>query len=175
MKVEFKDKKVDVEIVGYDPKDYPKFKDGGPLIKETINLKDFNGMLYAEKANVFVKGTIDGAATIVASKKGKSGYGNIYQTDDLKYKDDISKKPGSENMLGLVAEQDIRLQYNSDTKGKDIISQASMFAYNGSVGPDDKLVKNDGKLKEWKILGGIIASDVRVTADYNSVGPYRRI
>ncbi len=42
-----------------------------------------------------------------------------------------------------------------------------MFAYNGDVGPDDALVINDHKLKEWQILGGIIAKDVRVTAHYN--------
>ncbi len=74
--------------------------------------------------------------------------------------------------LVLVAEEDIRLQYNNDTKHKDIITQASMFAFNGDVGPDNKLVDNDGVLKEWQILGGIIAKDVRVTAHYNSVGPY---
>ena len=47
-----------------------------------------------------------------------------------------------------------------------------MFAFNGDVGPDNALVTNDGILSEWQILGGIIAHDVRVTAHYNSVGPY---
>ena len=172
VEIEFKNDKVEIEILGYDPDDYTKYEDGGPLIKETIKLSDFNGMMYAEKANVYVKGTLDGAATLVATKKGKSGYGNIFQTDDLEYKDDLSKKPDSDNMLGLVAEEDIRLQYNSDTKGKDIITSASMFAFNGDVGPDDALVTNNHKLKEWQILGGIIAKDVRVTAHYNWVGPY---
>ncbi len=101
VELEFKDDKVEIEILGYDPKDYPKYKDGGPLIKETLKLKDFNGMIYAEKSNVYVKGKLDGAATVVATKKGKNGYGNIFQTDDLEYKDDISKKPDSDNMLGL--------------------------------------------------------------------------
>ncbi len=173
--IEFKGDKVEIEILNEDDFDddaYEDYDDGGPIIKETIKLKDFNGMIYAEKANIYIKGELDGSSTVVATKKGKNGYGNIFQTDDLKYKDDLSKKPESDNMLGLVAEENIRLQYNDDTKHKDIITQASMFAFNGTVRPDNALVANDGVLKEWQITGGIIAKDVGVTAHYNSVGPY---
>jgi hypothetical protein len=168
--------KIDVEIEFKNANVEYRFKidDGANKwsTKETVKLKDFNGMMYVEKGNVFVKGQLDGAATVVATKKGLAGCGNIYQTDDIKYKDDVKKKPNSDNMLGLVAEENIRLQYNNDTKGKDIISQASMFAYNGDVGPDNALITNDHKLAEWQILGGVISHDVRVTAHYNSVGPY---
>jgi len=165
VEIEFKDKKVDYRY---------KINDGLDTWSSmiTTKLSDFNGMMYVEKGNVFVKGVLDGKATIVASKKGKSGCGNIYQTDDLKYKDDITKKPASDNMLGLVAEENIRLQYNAHTKGKDIITQASMFASKGDIGPEDALVTNDHKLAEWQILGGLIAHDVRVTAHYNATGPY---
>lgn len=174
VKIQLKDDDVEIEILGYDEDDYTDYEDGGPLIKETIKLKDFNGMIYAEKANVYLKGQLDGAATIVATKKGKNGYGNIFQTDDIEYKDDISKKPDSDNMLGLVAEENFRLQYNSDTRHKDIITQASIFASNGDVGPDDDLRKNDGYLSSWKILGGVIANDIRATAYYNFLGlPYK--
>jgi len=169
-------KKIDVEIEFKKKKVEYRYKIDDGLnkwsSKITTKLSDFNGMMYVEKGNVFVKGEIDGASTVVATKKGKNGCGNIYQTDDLEYKDDIKKKPGSDNMLGLVAEEDIRLQYNAQTKHKDIITQASMFAFNGDVGPDNALITNDHKLADWKILGGIIASDTRVTAHYAWWGPY---
>lgn len=122
---------IDVEIEFKNDKVEYRYKIDDGLNKwssvNKVKLSDFNGMLYVEKGNVFVKGEIDGKATVVASKKGKSGYGNIFQTDDLTYKDDISKKPDSDNMLGLIAEENIRLQYNSETKGKDIETHASMF------------------------------------------------
>ncbi|MEE9430333.1 MAG: hypothetical protein V3V16_04785 [Melioribacteraceae bacterium] len=126
-----------------------------------------NGLFFIEKGNLFVKGTVKGQATLVVSKKGKAGYGQIYQTDDLKYKTDPTVHPNSTDMLGLVAEDKIILQYNNDTKHNDIITQASMFAKNGNIGPDDALVINDGILNSWKILGGLIANDVRVTAEYD--------
>jgi hypothetical protein len=139
----------------------------------TMKVTDFNGMLFCEKANVYVKGTLDGRATVVATKKGKNGFGNIYQTDDIKYKDDITVKKDSDNMLGLVAESNFRIQYNADTRHSDIHTQASIFASDGDVGPDNNLRKNDGHLASWKILGGVIAHDIRATAYYNWSGPYK--
>ncbi|MDX1700446.1 MAG: hypothetical protein R3250_07510, partial [Melioribacteraceae bacterium] len=141
--------------------------------KKNLKVSDFNGMMFCEKANVYVKGTLDGAATIVASKKGATGYGNVFQTDDIQYKDDVTKKKDSDNMLGLVAENNFRVLYNNDTKHKDILTQASIFASDGDVGPDNALRDNDGKLASWKILGGVIAHDIRATAYYNSSGPYK--
>lgn len=125
------------------------------------------GVLYVERGNVFVKGTLKGRATIVASKLGKSGCGNIFQTDDLQYND-----PTSTDMLGLVAEEDIRLQYNNDTKGGDIITQASMFALNGDIGPETALIDHP-TLNRWIITGGLIAHGIRVTARYSGSTPYK--
>ncbi len=142
---------------------------------EVKNLTTFapNGLIYIEKGNLYVKGTLKGKATIVVTQNGVSNCGNIFQTDDLKYKNDPRDDPNSEDMLGLVAEKNIRLQYNNDTKHEDIITQASMYSKDGNVGPDDALVNNDGYLASWKILGGIIAKKTRVTARYHSTGPYK--
>ncbi len=133
-----------------------------------------NGMIFVERGNVFVKGVLNGQATVVASKRGKSGCGTIYQTDDLvySYNDDPATYPTQDDMLGLVAETNIRIQYNSDTRHGDVRTQATMFALNGNVGPDDNLVTNDHHLASWKILGGITSKTVRVTAHYHASGPY---
>jgi hypothetical protein len=128
-----------------------------------------NGIIFVEKGNIFVEGTLKGKATIVASKKGKSGCGNIYQTDNVRYANDPKANPNAKDILGMVAEDNIRIKKNPNTLGKDIITQASMFAKNGSIGPDNGLV-HQGTLHSWRILGGLIAKTTRVTADYNYAG-----
>jgi hypothetical protein len=153
--------------------------DGSPTwsSSKTVPLSTLtpNGVVYVEHGDVFIKGTLNGRLTVVASTQGKSDGGNIYQTDDLVYNDDPTVDQTVDDMLGLVAEKNIRLQYNNDTKHHDIITQASMFAKNGNIGPDNALVNNDGVLSRWKILGGLIAKDIRVTAKYSwSTGkPYK--
>jgi len=134
-----------------------------------------NGLIYVEHGDVFIKGTLNGQLSVVASTQKHSDGGNIYQTDDLKYNTDPLVDPHAPDILGLIAEKNIRLQYNNNTKHHDIITQASMFAKNGNIGPDNRLVNNDGVLSRWKILGGLIAKDIRVTAKYSwSTGkPYK--
>lgn len=146
-----------------------------------------NGIIYADKGNFFIKGTLNGKVTLYAAKNNKSGYGNIYFEDNMVYKDvpKFSKKHESDDdeheshsdshsndMLGLVAEENIRIQYNTNTKGKDIYTHASMFALNGNVGPEDGLVTQSA-LKSWKILGGISAKNTRVTATYSGSKPVK--
>ncbi len=131
-----------------------------------------NGLIYVEKGNIYTKGTLNGRATIVASKKGSSGYGKVIFEDNLQYQQDPKITPSSDDMLGIVAESDIRIQDNATTRGKDIITQASMYSVTGTVGPDDGLV-TQAALKSWRILGGVIAADTRVTATYSGSTPIR--
>ncbi len=132
-----------------------------------INTLTPNGVIYIEHGDALIKGILNGQLTVVACKQGHSDGGNIYQTDDLKYNEDPTIDSHADDMLGLVAENNIRLQYNNNTRHHDIITQASMFAKNGNIGPDNRLVNNDGVLSKWKILGGLIAKDIRVTARYS--------
>lgn len=127
-----------------------------------------NGAIFVEKGKVYVKGTLNGRANVIVTSKGSHGYGKIYQTDNLRYanREDPTHYPVADDMLGLVAEKDIILQYNNNTKHKDIYTDASMYSQNGKVGPDPHLLHNDGYLRDWKIFGGIAAMDVKATADY---------
>ncbi|VAX27862.1 hypothetical protein MNBD_IGNAVI01-1958 [hydrothermal vent metagenome] len=167
--------KVKLEFLSNGDVEYKQKIGSGPWSPEvTVPLISLapDGVIFVERGNVYVKGTLNGRLTVVASKKGKSGCGNIYQTDDLKYNSDPRANPNSTDVLGLVAENNIRIQYNNDTRHDNVITQASMFALKGNIGPDNALVKNDHKLASWKILGGLIAKTTRVTAHYNSAGPY---
>lgn len=128
-----------------------------------------NGLIYVERGNIYTKGTVNGKVTIVATRKGKNGYGKVIQTDDLVYNDDPRIVSSSDDILGIVAEQEIRIEENANTLGKDINTHASMFSLNSDIGPADGLV-TQGYLGKWKILGGLIASTTRVTAEYGYSG-----
>jgi hypothetical protein len=136
-----------------------------------------NGIIFVKDGDVFVKGTVCGQVSIMANNKGTNTNGNIYLVDDIKYKTDPRVDPNSSDLLGLVAKNMIRIQYNNDTKvGKDIITQASMFALNSTIGPEDNFFNsatNYPYLKSWKILGGLIAQDTRQTACYSGGNPVR--
>jgi hypothetical protein len=129
-----------------------------------------NGRIYVEGGNIYTKGTVNGNVTITATTKGYSSYGNIYQVDNLQYQNNPITNSSSTDMLGMIAEKNIRIQSNSQTNGKDIVTQASMYAMNGTIGPDDNLATHQSSLHDWKILGGLIAKDVRVTANYDYSG-----
>ncbi|MCX6175304.1 MAG: hypothetical protein NTZ27_11180 [Ignavibacteriales bacterium] len=129
-----------------------------------------NGKIYVEGGNIYTKGTLNGQVTITATTHSQSGYGNIYQVDDLQYQNNPVTNPSSTDMLGMIAEQNIRIQSNSGTTNSDVITQASMYSMNGNVGPDDNLATGQSTLHDWKILGGIIAHDTRVTANYDYNG-----
>jgi len=141
---------------------------------QTVALSTFapNGVIYVEKGNIYTKGTVDGNVTIVATKQGRSGFGNVYLEDNIRYLDNPRTNPSSNDMLGIIAEQDIRIKDNSDTRGKNIYTEASMFAMNGSIGPEDGLVSQNF-LGNWYILGGLIAKTTRVTATYSGSNPIK--
>lgn len=137
---------------------------------ESISTVAPNGLIFVEKGNIFVKGTLSGQVSIVSSAKGSTKSGFVYQTDDLQYKTDPRTDPASTDILGIIAENSIRLIKTPETQGQDIITQASMFSKNGDIGPEDALIDYPGFLGSWKILGGMIAKGLRVTARYGTVG-----
>ncbi len=144
---------------------------GGWSASKTVDLNTFapNGLIYVQGGNIYTKGTLNGKVTIVATKANISNCGNVYFEDNIVYNKDPVDFPNSTDMLGIVAEQNIRIQDNANTRGKDIYTDASMYAENGTIGPEDGLVDQDF-LGRWNILGGLIASNTRVTAEYDYWG-----
>ena len=131
-----------------------------------------NGLIYVEKGNIFTKGTLKGKVTLVTTQKNNAQYGKVYFEDNLKYSSNPVSNPSSTDMLGIVAESDIRIQDNATTEGKDIYTQGSMYSINGTVGPESGLV-NQSYLGKWYILGGIIATNTMATATYSGSVPVK--
>lgn len=136
---------------------------------ESLSTLAPNGIIYIEKGNLYVKGTVNGRYTVVASSRGSSKSGFVYQQDDIIYNVNPVTNPASTDILGIVAEKDVRIEYNADTRWQDVKTHASIFSLKGSVGPADSLI-SQAYLGTWEINGGIIAKTTRQTATYGTVG-----
>ncbi len=128
------------------------------------NLKTYapNGVIYVERGNIFVQGTLSGQATIVASQKGTPSAGMIHITGDVVYKNNPLVNPNSTDMLGMVAEKNVQLDFDA-TRG-DVNIQASM--YTQKDGLVIERLDDYTSAHKMNILGGVIGQNIRETARY---------
>jgi hypothetical protein len=127
-----------------------------------------NGVICAEKGNIYVKGVVNGRATIVATKYNSTStsLGNIYITSDIKYNTNPVTNPESTDMLGMCAEESVTLTFVS-TRG-DIDIQASMFSKN--KGLVIQSYDSYPSAHSMRVFGGVIANTVQATATYDYYG-----
>jgi hypothetical protein len=94
-------------------------------VTDSVNFSapGFNGVILGT-ANVSVKGTLDGKLTV-------SSLHNLTITDNVLYEGD-PKIPASDDILGLVAEQNVIIADNADNRS-DCVVQGSIFARTGSL------------------------------------------
>ena len=129
---------------------------------EALNTLAPNGVIYVEKGNVYIEGTLNGKLSVVATGKGDKEAGTIHITGDVKYNTDPIIDPTSTDMLGLIAGEKVQVDF--DINRGDIDIQASIYSQK------DGLVIE--KYKEYpgasnmNLLGGIIGKDVKPTAKY---------
>ena len=128
----------------------------------TLNTLAPNGVVYVEKGNVFIKGTLNGRLSVIATRKGSIHSGNIHITDDLKYNIDPRIDPTSTDMLGLVAEQLVQVDFDP-TRG-DIDIQGSIYSQNDGLVIERYYDYPTGH--NMNLVGGIIGAELRPTATY---------
>lgn len=150
-----------------------KYKASDPYIIEKA--ADFapNNTIYAENAELHIKGVVSGKWSIGASgngpktvysgsKKKKWGggsyttynLGNVYLDDDITYQDKIDfddKNDPSNDLLGILAKQDVLISDNSATK--DININAAIFCEEGGFGAEN--YKSRGVDGQINLVGGI--------------------
>ncbi|MEO8232834.1 MAG: hypothetical protein ABI638_11160, partial [Ignavibacteriota bacterium] len=85
-----------------------------------------NGVIYVEKGNLRVEGTLNGRATIVASQKGDANAGQIFITNSIEYEKDPLHDPACDDMLGMVAENKVTV--TKDLTRGDITIHSSIFS-----------------------------------------------
>ena len=107
------------------------------------------GAIYGSE-NIHVKGTLNGQVTIYSEK-------NIFIEDDIVYADDPNANPNSDDILGLVAGQNVIIAENAQNNN-DVRIQACIMAINGSFGAENY----NGRPVSGRIyLTGSVAQDRR--------------
>jgi hypothetical protein len=120
-----------------------------------------NGVILIKQGNVTTRGTVKGNITLAAVSNGASGLGNIYLDNNLVYNTNPKTNPASTDMLGLVAENNIQLNYNSSFG--DVNVMASMLCQNGGL-----VIQNYSSypsIHNFKLYGGLSAATLNATSD----------
>ncbi len=103
-----------------------------------------NGVI-ASNRNIYVEGTINGKVTVATTK-------SVYVTNDIIYSDDPIANPDSEDVLGLVAFENVIVQDNSDNRDQVRI-HATILVRDGSFRAENIDFTPSTRLE---LLGGIV-------------------
>lgn len=125
-----------------------------------------NGVIYVEKGNIRVEGTLNGRATIVASQKGDASAGQIFVTNSVQYEKNPLTDPACDDMLGMVAENKVTVTY--DNARGDINIHSSIFSQK-----DGLVIEryNDySTAHKMNLVGGVIGQKIQATATYDGSG-----
>jgi len=122
-------------------------------VTETIPAATFapNGVIFVDDAVVNISGTVKGKYTISAGGN-KSDDGNIYLEDDIVYETNPLTNPSSQDMLGIVAENNVYISDNS-VNSNGINIEAAIYAQNGGFGAENYATR--GPSGSINLLGGI--------------------
>lgn len=116
-----------------------------------------NGVIYAEGMDIRIKGTVEGRFSVVSD-------GNIYLDDDITYKNDPRTNPNSTDILGILAQDEIRITDNNATK--DIKIDAALYCQDGGFGAENYDSRSvDGNIN---LYGGITQRIRRAVGTYTT-------
>jgi hypothetical protein len=103
-----------------------------------------NGVIYAEGMDIKLKGTVEGQYSVVSDN-------NIWLEDDIVYSKDPRIYPGSTDILGIIAQDEVIITDNNATKNIKI--HGAIYCEDGGFGADNY----DGRGDDGYInlLGGI--------------------
>ncbi len=114
-----------------------------------------NGLIYAKDCLVRLQGTVRGRYTIACdSVSSVSGKGTIWLDNDIVYETDPNVDPTSKDILGIVAENNVKITDNfANSYGNSINIDASIFCENWGFGADK--YKTRTVSGDINLLGGI--------------------
>ncbi len=127
-----------------------KVESNGP--ETTVLASDFapNGVIYIKNGNLHINGVVEGRYSVVANGDSK---GRVYLEDDIVYKTDPRTDPQSNDLLGIVAYNQILIADNPNNNNS-INIHASMFSENAGFGAENHANRGiDGNIN---LFGGVI-------------------
>lgn len=123
-----------------------------------------NGAIFAENANLRIKGRIKGRFTVGADGTSR---GNVYLDDDVFYNQDPRIYPNSTDMMGIVAKNDIIITDNTPNNS-NIIVQASIYSESGSFQAEN--YQNRPVAGAIHLLGGVIQNARGPVGVFKTIG-----
>ncbi len=110
-----------------------------------------NGVIFAKNSVLRLKGTVKGQYSVVAS--GTSGKGKIFLDDDIVYNSDPRVDPTSEDMLGIIAKNQILVTENA-ANNSSINIHGSIYSESSGFGAENYSTRPVSG--DINLLGGII-------------------
>ncbi|MBK7104601.1 MAG: hypothetical protein IPH62_04895 [Ignavibacteriae bacterium] len=135
-----------------------------------------NGVIWNKKGNIYLSGTVNGKYTVGTAKSGGST-GNVYLEDDIVYRNDPLKfvsggttvtNPDCEDMLGIVAEQQVVVKDNAANRN-DINIHAALFNYGGGISVEG-ISSSKPNMGKMRIHGSLIENTAQTTGYTNGAG-----
>lgn len=121
-----------------------------------------NGVIMANNSVVRVQGTVEGMYTLGVS--GTSSFGKVYIDDDIVYNTDPRQNPNSNDLLGIVAQNDVIITENP-ANNNDVNIHASIYSQEGGFGAENYSTRPaSGSIN---LLGGIIQSTRRAVGTFS--------
>lgn len=130
----------------------------------TVPAKTFapNGTIFVNNAILRISGKVKGQYTIGVGGKGSKG--NIYIDDDIVYDKDPVKDPSSEDLLGIIAQNNVYVTDNS-ANSNGINIDAAIYVEKGGFGAEN--YRKRGPSGTINLLGGISQRIRRPVGTFN--------
>ena len=138
-----------------------------------------NGVIFVDKGNVYLKGTVNGQYTIAVDQSSGNGTGNVYLEGDIVYHDPVQQVnpndphdyPGNykvigTDMLGIVCSNNIEIVNNADNQN-NINIDAALFCLKGGLEIQDKNMPASGYIN---LIGSITEFTSQVTGVVDGSG-----
>ncbi len=121
-----------------------------------------NGVIYIEKGNLYIQGTLNGQLSVMAGRENTNGAGMIHIADDVRYNVNPLVNSNSTDMLGLIAQDFVQVDFNLATGTLDV--HASIYSARDGIMIEKYKDYPDARI--MNLLGGVIGKRVLPTAEY---------
>ena len=123
-----------------------------------------NGVIFAKNAVVRLKGVVEGQYTVAVSGT-TNAIGKVFLDNDIIYNKDPREYPGSTDLLGIVAKNNVIITDNS-ANSDDINIQASIYSETDGFGAENYNTRPPSG--DINLLGGIIQHTRQAVGTFSS-------
>ncbi|MCF8241342.1 MAG: DUF4900 domain-containing protein [Melioribacteraceae bacterium] len=125
----------------------------GPDTTAALSTFAPNGVVWINKGNMYVSGTVNGKYTFGIGQSSGVGNGNVYIQDDLVYRTDPIDDPDCEDMLGIVTGNNVIIE-DTPANHSDCNIHATMINTKGGMSVEN--LNSFPAAGDLYIAGGVI-------------------